>query len=221
MKDQFSTHILEPYSASIAEMADTAEKTAEFDIAVDKSKIENLLARDKNPMFVTLPVACEGRSVNGRNYTAANIDSIVEQINTSHPDGYAGHLTDEECSTKTPDAQTIWLGAVVKEMDGKKVAYAKGYVMPSAKSRREYLQAAADIGKKVSVSIYGKFDGWFDRAKKTYDIVKINLESIDWSRPGAEGLPVSATPLIASEMNQGKQGENEAMEKAEALKSAT
>src|SRR3954452_2567880 len=186
MKDQFSTHILEPYSATIAEMAATAESTADFAIDVDKSKIDNLLARDKKPMFVTLPVACEGTSVNGRIYKAEHIESIVEQINASHPDGYAGHLTDEERSTKTPDAQTIWLGAVVKEMDGKKVAYAKGYVMPSAKKRREYLQVAKDVGKKVSVSIYGKFDGWYDRAKKTYDIAKINLESIDWSRPGAE-----------------------------------
>src|SRR4051812_11873348 len=129
MKDKFSTHILEPYSATIAEMSVTADKSVGFDIEVDKTKIDNILSRDKNPMFVTLPVACEGRSVNGRNYTAANIASIAEQINSSHPDGYAGHLTDEERATKTPDAQTIWLGAVVKEMDGKSVVYAKGYVM--------------------------------------------------------------------------------------------
>src|SRR4051812_7415316 len=113
MKDKFSTHILEPYSATIAEMAATAEQSSDFAIEVDTSKIENLLKRDKDPMFVTLPVACEGRSVNGRNYTAANVESIVQQINDNHPDGYAGHLTDEERSTKTPDAQTIWLGAVV------------------------------------------------------------------------------------------------------------
>jgi hypothetical protein len=220
MKDQFSTHILEPYSAPIAEMADNPEKTDDFAIEVDTSKVENILKRDKNPMFVTLPVACEGKSVNGRNYTAENVESIVEQINNNHPDGYAGHLTDEERSTKTPDAQTIWLGAVVKDVDGKKVAYAKGYVLPSAKKRREYLQVAKDVGKKVSVSIYGEFDGWYDKAKKTYDIAKVNLESIDWSRPGAEGLPIAATPLIASEM-KGNQGKDDAMEKVEALKSAT
>ena len=37
--------------------------------------------------------------------------------------------------------------------------YAKGLVLPSAKKRREYLQVARDVGKKVSVSIYSKFDG--------------------------------------------------------------
>jgi hypothetical protein len=172
-------------------------------------------------MFVTLPVAVEGTSANGRIYTPANIESIAEQINSGHPDGYAGHLTDEERKTKVPDAQTVWLGAAVKDVDGKKVVYAKGYVMPYAKKRRQYLQTAKDIGKKVSVSIYGKFDGLYDRAKKTYDIAKIHLESVDWSRPGAEGLPVSATPLIASEMNQGNQGEDEAMDKSEAIKQAT
>jgi hypothetical protein len=220
MKDKFSTHILEPYTATIAEMSDTADG-GDIDISVDKTKIDALLVNDKKPMFVTLPVACEGKSANGRIYTAENIESIAEQINSSHPDGYAGHLTDEERKTKVPDAQTVWLGAATKDVDGKKVVYAKGYVMPYAKKRRQYLQTAKDIGKKVSVSIYGKFDGFYDKAKKTYDIAKIHLESVDWSRPGAEGLPVSATPLIASEMNQGKQGEDEPMDKKEALKSAT
>lgn len=56
---------------------------------------------------------------------------------------------------------------------------------------------------------------------KTYDIAKINLESIDWSRPGAEGLPVSATPLIASEMNDDKSRKEEAVEKSKAIKEAT
>jgi hypothetical protein len=55
---------------------------------------EHTLKRDKDPMFVTLAVACEGRSVNGRNYRAENLESIVEQISSDHPDGYAGHLTD-------------------------------------------------------------------------------------------------------------------------------
>jgi hypothetical protein len=140
-------------------------------------------------MFVTLPVAVEGESVNKRIYNAEHIESIVDQVNSSLPDGYADHLTDAERSHKTPNAQTIWLGAVVKEVDGKKVAYAKGYVMPSAKSRREYLRTAQALGQKGSVSIYGKFDGWYDKAKKTYDIAKIHLESIDWSRPAPRACP--------------------------------
>src|SRR5689334_19453100 len=110
MKDKFSTHILEPYTATIAEMSDNAD-AGDIDISVDKTKIDAILASDQKPMFVTLPVATEGTSANGRIYTAANIASIAEQINSNHPDGYAGHLTDEERKTKVPDAQTVWLGA--------------------------------------------------------------------------------------------------------------
>jgi len=220
MKDEFSTHILEPYTATIAEMTADAEASGDIAIPIDTAKIQKILERDKKPMFVTMPIACEGTSENGRKYTADNIQSIADQINSDLPDGYSGHLTDEQRKHKTPNAQTIWMGAVLKEMDGKKVVYAKGYVLPSAKSRREYLQVAKDLGKKVSVSIYGKFDGWYDRTKKTYDIAKIRLESVDWSRPGAEGLPVSATPLIASEMKDDKR-RDEVVDKKQAIKEAT
>jgi hypothetical protein len=58
------------------------------------------------------PWACEGTSASGRKYTAENIESIVEQINT-------GHLTDKERAHKTPKRPNRVAGAVVKDQDGK------------------------------------------------------------------------------------------------------
>ena len=81
-------HILESYTATIAEMSDNADADA-GDISVDNTKIDAILASDQKPMFVTLPVATEGASANGRIYTAADIESIAEEINSNHPDGYA------------------------------------------------------------------------------------------------------------------------------------
>jgi hypothetical protein len=81
---QVSTLILEPYTATIlAEISDIADG-GDINIDVDKTNIDALLASDQKPMFVTLPVARDGTSANGRIYAAKNIESIAEQINSDH-----------------------------------------------------------------------------------------------------------------------------------------
>jgi hypothetical protein len=142
-------------SATVAEMSPDPA-AGSIDIPVDTGKIKGILERDKDPRFVTIQVAREGVSKNGRNYSADVIQSIAEQINSTQPIGGAGHIPDDQRSHAFPKTETVWLGAVVKEIDGKKVCYAKGYVFPDAQNRRNYLQVAKDLGKNVAVSIYGK-----------------------------------------------------------------
>jgi hypothetical protein len=98
-----------------------------------------------------------------------------------------------------PATETVWLGAVVKEIDGKKVCYAKGYILPSAVERRNYLQLAKDFGKNVAVSMYGKAkEAVYNTAQKAYDIKGLTLERIDWTPPGAEGIPNDGTLILTS-----------------------
>jgi hypothetical protein len=112
---------------------------------------------------------------------------------------------------------------VVKEIDGKKVCYAKGYVFPDAQNRRNYLQVAKDLGKNVPVSIYGKAKEAIYNAKdKAYDIKGLALERIDWTPPGAEGIPNDGTLILTSEMhNKSSKRQGEPMEKEKVLKEAT
>jgi hypothetical protein len=209
------------FAATIAEMNNSIE--SDIDIKVDTKKIEGLLSRDKNPMFVTLMIAREGVSKNRRNYTPEVIDSIAEQINSNHPDAYSGHLSDADRATKNPDVETIWLGATVKEIDGKKTLYAKGYVMPSAKKRREYLETAKDLGKNVAVSIYGTAKEAIYNAKlQAYDIKELVLESVDWARSGSAGIANDGTLILTSEMvNLNGNKENNDMDKVQAIKETT
>lgn len=211
----------ETMPARIAEMT-TSVDGGDIDFDIDPSKVEKLLKRDNDPMFVTIQVAREGVSKNGKNYTAETMQEIADQINTKHPDGYKGHLTDEERSTKAPDPETVWLGAkVMKDKDGKTAVYAKGYVMPYATKRRQILQTAADLGKNLAVSIFGGAKkAVYNANQKAYDIVGIVVDSVDWARPGSEGIPNDGTLILTSEMhNYKKPKEGDEMKREEVIAS--
>lgn len=75
----------ETMPARIAEMT-TSVDGGDIDFDIDPSKVEKLLKRDNDPMFVTIQVAREGVSKNGKNYTAETMQEIADQINTKHPD---------------------------------------------------------------------------------------------------------------------------------------
>lgn len=212
----------ETLDATIAEMSASATGGA-VEVPIDATKVQKLLSRDKDPMFVTIQVAREGVSKNGRIYTAETMKEIADQINTHQPDGYKGHLTEKERKHKNPDTETIWLGArVAKDSEGKVCVYAKGYVMPSAKKRREYLQTAFDLGKNVAVSIFGGAEKAVYNAKqKAYDIFGLQVQSVDWARSRSEGIPNDGTLILTSEMHNNNNPEEDSnMTLAEALKTA-
>lgn len=212
----------ETLAATVAEMKDTVETGDGIDIPIDTSKVQGILERDKSPRFVTIQVARETVSGNKRRYSAALIDSIAEQINRHNPIGGAGHIPEGAEGHAFPPTETVWLGATVKEIDGKKVCYAKGYILPSAAERRNYLELAKDLGKNVAVSIWGKAkEAVYDAKDKVYDIRGLNLQRIDWVPPGTEGIPNDGTLILASEMvspKKGNQRKDNKMEREDVIK---
>src|SRR5215207_11447519 len=54
-------------------------------LEVDKPRSRTCCSGIRTPCSLRCRWACEETSANGLNYTAANIESIVEQINTSYP----------------------------------------------------------------------------------------------------------------------------------------
>jgi len=185
-------------SAVLKEMADN------IDVGVDKNIVSELIKDDKAPMFVTVEAANPQVSANGNVWDKKALFSIAEQVNTKKPDGYFGHLTEEERETKMPESQTLWLGATVKEIDGKDRLFIKGYVLPYANKLRTYLKKAIAIGKKVGVSVYGTANQIWDNSLNAKKIMNFDLESIDWARPGAEGMKTMGLVSVTSEMKEGK-----------------
>lgn len=161
--------------------------------------LEDLKAGDKNPMFVVVRVLSETVSRNGNAYTREVLESVRDQIMEKKPDGFLGHLDEDERATKFPDPQTIWIGAkLTTDNSGQAQLIAKGYVLPGA-NIRTYLSKSAKAGKQVSVSVYGQASRRFIRSKKHYEIDTFNLESIDWARSGAQGVENANLLAITSE----------------------
>lgn len=204
----------------IAEMS-TDGLSGKIDVPVDADLLREIVGDDASPMFVTIEVAREGKSRNNRYYGKKIIQSMAEQINSRHPDGYMGHLTDDERSHKFPEPQTIWLGATAKEVNGKAVLFAKGYVLPEAKSLRSYLRKAKAAGKNVAVSVYGKVRNAVRNTAGVLDLTNATfmLESVDWARPGSEGFPSQGQFMVTAEMVDNAKGEE--MTKEEVVASLT
>lgn len=194
--------------AIIMEMSATPETQADVDVPVDKDVIAKLKEGDSEPMFVTIEVLNEGVSRNGRAWDKKTILSVAEQINAKKPDGYYGHLTEEERKSKYPEPQTIWVGAKTLEIDGKLRLFAKGYVLPDAKKLRTYLTKAKAIGKNVAVSVYGTAQAIKDKVKNVITMKDFDLESVDWARPGSEGVRNMGIFSVTSEMTEDGDNDN-------------
>lgn len=166
----------------------------------DGIDINELTEGDKKPMFVTIEALCEGESRNGRYYDRDTILEVERQVNELRPDAYDGHLKEEERTWKRPEPRTIWVGAKSYEIEGKTRLFIKGYVLPSAKDLKSYLRAAKAASKHIAVSIYGQARLVFDKVKNSRLVKDIQLESIDWARPGGEGVKTLGYLAITSEM---------------------
>jgi hypothetical protein len=189
------------FSGTVAEM--TGIKGGDINVPFAPGvDVDKLIEGDENPMFVTVEAMNEGVSANKRNYTRDLIMDVAKQVNDKKPDAYEGHITDAERQTKRPKPQTIWLGSVVKEIEGKTRLFVKGYVLPYAKELREYLQKAKASAKHVTVSIYGQALQAWDEKLKAYDVRNFVLESIDWTRDNSAGMMPGVAFRITGEMRE-------------------
>lgn len=189
-KDKLQNLYLLESQESVAEMSTGKVDDFFSDIPLASGvDIEELKKGDDDPMFVVVRVLEETISENGNAWTLEAMESVCTQILEKTPDGYLGHIPEDKRSSLFPEPQTLWIGAkIVSDPEtGKKSLLAKGYVLPDAKLR-SYLKKTRATNKKVSVSVYGQASRTFNRLKKHYDIKAFSLESIDWARPGSQGV---------------------------------
>jgi hypothetical protein len=199
-------------------VSEMAGKTTDLHIDVPTAPgvdMEALVQGDEDPLFVTVEALNPTISRNNRIYTEEVMEEMARQINESKPDAYQGHIKDENRGSEAPMSQTIWVGAKVIKVDGTPRLFIKGYVLPYAKERKQYLRARVASGKAATVSVYGEVEQMWNKVKKAWEILNFKLESIDWSRLGAEGVPTLGHMQLAKEMK------GDIMEREEILKTTT
>lgn len=204
---------------TVSEMASDSEASKAGIIVpiAEGVDLDSLTANDEDPLFVTIDALKPGRSENKRNYSLSEIRKIAKQVLELKPNGYLGHLSEEEKATKYPDPVVIWIGATVAKYKGEDRLFIKGYVLPKHDKFRDYLKRALATGTNIAVSIFGQaFQKW-NNETKGYDISEFDLESIDFARSGAEGMANAGFMQLTAEMNQ--QGDD--MTREEVLQSVT
>jgi hypothetical protein len=171
----------------VSEMATEAGQI----VTLNQTRVAELLADygDEKPQFPILRVEA-GLSNNNNNWSESLLVDIAEQVNKSEKPGYWGHIKPDERGYVFPDPETLWLGATVKREGGKQVLYVKGYNIPGGRARRH-----RSLAKVTSWA--GKASGKVVGGVRM--IEKFALESIDWARPGAEGMNARVVG-IATEM---------------------
>lgn len=172
------------------------------DIPVAQSiDYQGLLQDDKDPFFVTLPIAKIGAvSQNGLVYTDDMVRSIAEQINQRRIVGMRGHIPDDERSTAYPEPAVYWIGAQIVEG----TLYAKGYIPPGA--TRDEFRIRKRLNMDVATSIYGRARNIKEREDGTYT-AEIELEQIDLAPPERAALQMKRGFTITKEI-ENTQGEN-------------
>lgn len=194
--------VIREYSLGKVVISEQAGSDSDFIKLADGVNLEELTKGDKNPLFVTKEVLHEGVSVNKREYDRKMIKEVYKQILQKKPNAYKGHIIPEQRDSANPNSRTIWIGAGLKEVDGKLAVYAKGYVLPKEVKFKDYLRRAVAAGKEIPTSIHGMSEVFFDSVKKVIKVAKFDLESIDWARDLSEGVKsLDKTVLLTNEMS--------------------
>ncbi len=200
---------------TISEMSRSFKGSVDVPLA-NGIDLDELTDGDSDPMFVTIDALTDTISGNQRRWTVQELYSVAEQVMQKKPDGYQGHLKQEDRSSKAPDAVTLWLGAKVEEYEGKSRLFIKGYVLPKAEQFKDYLRKAKAAGKNVAVSVYGQAIETYNETVNAFDISQFELESIDWARSGSEGVKNAGYLQLTAEMNG-----DEDVNRQEVLKTVT
>lgn len=140
-------------------------------VPIDAAIIDGIKQGNEGAWFWTLPIAKVGGFSQNRKrpYSRAEVEQIVNEVNTKRPEGRVGHPSLKERSDKLPAMQ--WLGAVLAD-DG--TAWGKAYVYGSASDVQEYLRTKAVANSAVGTSIWGNAD-----TDKDGNWRSINIQAID------------------------------------------
>lgn len=160
-------------------------------VAVNPNRVAELAEcySDETPEFAVLRIQGGAVSGNGNDFADSVFTDVAEQINRSEKPGYLGHIKPEDKGYVFPEPQALWLAAKATRESGKPTLYVKGYLINGTLGKKHVksgLIKTASWAGKASGKIVG-------RVKK---IDKFLCESIDWSRPGSEGMDARVVAIV-------------------------
>lgn len=164
-------------------------------VSIPRMRVQELqdVYGDDKPEFPVLRVRVGKEPTKNGNLWPPSILGIVEeQINKQEFPGYLGHISPEREGYDFPATQTLWLGARVVDEGGEPTLYVKGYNIPGRTARSD-----VKAGVIKTASWRGKASGRVVNGVKM--IENMVLKSIDWARPGTNGMDAKVV-AIASEM---------------------
>lgn len=163
-------------------------------VSLSRTRVQELtdIYEDAAPQFAVLRVRAGAISGNGNHWPDTILADVSEQINRAEPLGYFGHIRPEDRGYTFPDPQTIWLGSKIVTEGGKPTLYVKGYLIPKQKAR-----AHVQAGILKTASWAGKASGKVVNGVRM--IEKFALESIDWARPGANGMDARVVAVVSEQ----------------------
>lgn len=192
MADQVFTDVPVELEFEVSEMVGDVSQV----VRLNQNRVQELLDdyEDDKPQFPILRVTAGEVSGSGNHWPDSILANVAEQINSDEKPGYWGHVKPDDRGYVFPDPETLWLGATVKNESGKPVLYVKGYNIPGGRARRHRSLARV-------TSWAGKASGRVVSGVR--NVEKFVLESIDWARPGSQGMNARVI-AFATEMKGGE-----------------
>lgn len=187
-EDGISTHI--------AEMGPFESSTIE--VPIDREKLAKIKERDEDPRFVTVEIeSCStGFSKSKRRWPKHIIEKVSKRVNLLKPVGNLGHLDEKQYDTHFPEPQVVWLGSTTTPRGSEIVMHVKGYLLPGSKARTYLENDAID-----AVSLFG--DSTLRPTRGGYEVVDFELESIDFTRKGRNGMKSRVVSVTGEQASRG------------------
>jgi len=159
---------------------------------------------DTKPVFVIVEtVRSDTASRNGRLFTERSVMDIHNQ--TPGTMGYLGHPDPSRVGFEFRDPQSIFVGSILETEGGILRAISKAYIFPES-PLRQWVPASIAAGNPIGVSVFGDGQGRPDPISGNVIIERMhNLESIDWTNPGTQGMLNSESLNVVNEMDQNGQ----------------
>jgi len=186
-------HRVLPLAREFLEAIDfTQEPIIPWPEGVNRDELKRALDTTELVTF-TLPIGqIDALSGNGFTYKESSVLGLVRQVNQKKPEGFWGHLREDEIGTKYSPAAVRWLAA---ELDDEGVAWGLGVALTETAGR--HFKSAKALQARTGTSIFG----WNVVVGEELDVYGYDLISIDLASSERVGIPItSAEPIVNTEI---------------------
>lgn len=176
-----------PQSTSVLDLAGIAGEMTTLEavqavVPVDQAIVDKIKAHDPDAKFAVFEVE-SGMSKSNRNWRPELLDKVAGVVNSAHPVAYKGHIDPKDDHSAFPAIHAMWLGAkTVPLPNGQKKLQVKCWL------RTAEIREEVALGMVTGISVRGDIK-YRPLPNGGMDVVDFDLESIDFTRKGRNGMP--------------------------------